>query len=133
MAKSSDAGIGEGGNWVKTEQLVESSIPFEITNAVTRPANGNFPEQVVFSIRYLYIGDDEIYQYSLSNNIVRQKYVDWFKVNTEPLNGVNEERGYVAYLGQVGKNGGNRPVYFRDASDDEIDAAMRSSDNEIPF
>jgi len=145
MAKIGDAGVGEGGNFVKVkEHMVAENRVFEVVGATIKPAQGLFKEGVNFHIRFLDVPAAEankVYTFTLSNNEVRQRYVDYFEyegqgtgMDAEPLRGVKHERGLVCYFGSGGQ-GGNPPVLFRDATEDEA-ANVRAPelhDDDIPF
>lgn len=146
MATAENVGVTSGGNWFKTKQLIDDVRVIEITDAATRPPQGEFKEQVVFTFRFLdkeYDDErDNEFRFSLDNNEVRQKYVNYFhngngrNEDIEPLRGVKNglgEHGIVLCRGEsTGK--GNPPVMFRDATEDEA-ANMRvvEHDDDIPF
>ena len=150
MAKIGDAGIGEDGNFVKVkEHMIAENRVFEIVGASIKAAQGKFKEGVNFHIRFLdvpAVEADKVYTFTLSNNEVRQRYVEYFAdngswndvsdepMNAEPLRGVKYERGLVCYFG-TGGQGGNPPVLFRDATEDEAAnvRALESHDDDIPF
>lgn len=146
MAKVGDAGVNEGGNFVKAAQLIADCRVIEITDAEIAPEHGKFKEGVNFTFRYLDQDfDDESknsFKFTLSNNEVRQRYVDYFGNGQgrnnfiEPLNGVKYERGLVLYKGTGGQQG-NPPILFRDATEDEanrvFEADAESAGGDAPF
>ena len=128
MATLKDAGIGEGGNYVKADDILESRI-FQIVGAIFRaehfaPNGERIKDQVEFEIRFLDTPeDDTTYRFGLGDNPVRRRFVTWFEQHPDdPINGMNEENGLVLYLGQA-KGNNHPPKLFRDAATDEISRA----------
>lgn len=145
MAKMGDTGIGQGGNFVKSKDLVRTGKVFVITGAKFRTARGEFNDQVNVSLRYeepdLSGEVDAIL--SLPHNEVRDLLIRFFEANPhEIITGVDEENGLIL----TGEGTSASPYIFKDASeftgvrgnvndpaDRERRAAASSSTPQIPF
>src|SRR5688572_18861618 len=98
MAKLGDAGISEGGNFIKPKQMIADGRVFEIIGATYKAPNEHVEKaQIDFRIRLLDTEVNNIAVVSMTLNPVRQQYLDYFtrNPNAEALRGVKYERGFV--------------------------------------